>query len=178
MLQKDPPPGIAAFLEQDDMSLWRAEIIGPEPFENAVFTVRVQIPPRYPFEPPLCQFVGKMIPYHPNIDSSGRICLDTLKIQPFGSWSPAVSLPSLLLSLRSLLADPNPDDGLVAEISSQYKTNPDEWKAEAKRRTKVINTEMINVSHKRLTEQESVSSDHENNNHNFKRRKLSPEVGL
>lgn len=142
LLQSDPPPGIVAFLDDErDMSLWTAQIIGPEPFENGVFTVRIKIPPRYPFEPPVCQFVGTLIPYHPNIDSAGRICLDTLKLQPAGSWSPAVSLPSLLLSLRSLLSDPNPDDGLVAEISNLYKLNPDEWKAEARRRVCAANLE-------------------------------------
>ena len=142
LLQTDPPPGIVAFLDDEhDLSLWSAQIIGPEPFENGIFTVRIKIPPRYPFEPPTCQFVGKLIPYHPNIDPAGRICLDKLKSQPAGSWSPAVSLPSLLLSLRSLLSDPNPDDGLVADISNQYKLNPNEWKAEARRRVCAANKE-------------------------------------
>lgn len=46
-----------------------------------------------------------------------------------------MSLPSLLLSLRSLLAEPNPDDGLVPDISELYKRNPDRWRMEARRRT-------------------------------------------
>ena len=90
----------------------RAQITGPEgsPFEGGIFLLIVNITGRYPFEPPRCRFLTPL--YHPNIDNGGRICLDTLKSPPAGSWSPAVSLPSLLLSIRSLMAEPNPDDGL------------------------------------------------------------------
>jgi len=34
-----------------------------------------------------------------------RICLNTLKSPHTGSWSPAVSLPSLLLSVKSLIGE-------------------------------------------------------------------------
>jgi ubiquitin-conjugating enzyme E2 T len=132
----DPPPGIAAYTPNPaDMTIIRAQITGPEdsPFEKGVFLLLVNISGRYPFEPPRCRFVTPV--FHPNIDSGGRICLDTLKSPPGGSWSPAVSLPSLLLSIRSLLASPNPDDGLVPEISELYKRNPKKWEEEARSRT-------------------------------------------
>ncbi|KAL3799384.1 hypothetical protein ACHAWO_000630 [Cyclotella atomus] len=134
LLSTDPPPGIAAYVPNpSDMTSIRAQITGPEdsPFEKGVFLLLVNISGRYPFEPPRCRFVTPV--YHPNIDSGGRICLDTLKSPPGGSWSPAVSLPSLLLSIRSLLASPNPDDGLVPEISELYKRN--KWEEEARKRT-------------------------------------------
>ena len=136
LLSKDPPPGVAAYTPEPlDMTKIRAQITGPEgsPFEGGIFLLTVNIANRYPFEPPRCKFLTPL--YHPNIDSGGRICLDTLKSPPAGSWSPAVSLPSLLLSIRSLLAEPNPDDGLVPEISELYKRNPVEWVREAKKRT-------------------------------------------
>ena len=138
LLSKDPPPGIAAYPPNPaDMTQIRAQITGPEgsPFETGVFLLTVHITARYPFEPPRCRFLTPL--YHPNVDSHGRICLDTLKSPPAGSWSPAVSLPSLLLSIRSLMAEPNPDDGLVPEISELYKRNPTQWTKEAERRTKL-----------------------------------------
>lgn len=141
LLSRDPPPGIAAYLpdyssdSSSDMTKIRVQISGPEPFESGIFLLLVNITSRYPFEPPRCRFLTPI--YHPNIDSGGRICLDTLKSPPAGSWSPAVSLPSLLLSIRSLMAEPNPDDGLVPDISELYKRNPDRWREEARRRTAV-----------------------------------------
>jgi ubiquitin-conjugating enzyme E2 T len=138
LLSKDPPPGIAAYTPNPaDMTQIRAQITGPEgsPFETGVFLLTVHITARYPFEPPRCRFLTPL--YHPNVDSHGRICLDTLKSPPAGSWSPAVSMPSLLLSIRSLMAEPNPDDGLVPEISELYKRNPAQWTKEAERRTKL-----------------------------------------
>lgn len=54
--------------------------------------------------------------YHPNIDGEGRICLDTLNMPPKGAWRPSLSVATVLASVGLLLADPNPDDGLVTDI--------------------------------------------------------------
>lgn len=42
--------------------------------------------------------------YHMNISEHGGICIDILK----HNWSPALSLFKVILSLSSLLTDPNP----------------------------------------------------------------------
>jgi len=135
-LHKEPPPGVMAYPSYgDDMSKIRAGIEGPEgsPFEKGIFIVAIQITSRYPFEPPRCRFITPV--YHPNVDSKGRICLDTLKSPPAGSWNPAISLASLLLSLRLLMSEPNPEDGLEPSVSELYRRDPEQWQKEARLRT-------------------------------------------
>ena len=51
-------------------------------------------------------FITKI--YHPNIDTSGRICLDLLKMPPQGSWKPNLNISLILKSIGLLLAEPNP----------------------------------------------------------------------
>lgn len=64
-------------------------------------------------EPPKLRFITPV--YHPNIDAEGRICLDLLNPPPKGAWKPSLNIGTLLSSIALLLADPNPDDGLVTD---------------------------------------------------------------
>uniref|UniRef100_A0A8D0UGR8 Ubiquitin-conjugating enzyme E2 T n=1 Tax=Sus scrofa TaxID=9823 RepID=A0A8D0UGR8_PIG len=99
------------------------EILGGAntPYEKGVFKLEVNIPERYPFEPPQIRFLTPI--YHPNIDSAGRICLDVLKLPPKGAWRPSLNIAAVLTSVQQLMSEPNPDDPLMADISSEYKYN-------------------------------------------------------
>jgi len=122
--------------------------MGPSdsPFQGGVFFLSIHFPTDYPFKPPKVAFTTKI--YHPNINSNGSICLDILRSQ----WSPALtvskvrntlphelsftSVTQVLLSICSLLCDPNPDDPLVPEIARLYKTDKAKYAQLAKEWTK------------------------------------------
>lgn len=118
-LQKDPPVSCSAGPVGQDMFHWQATIMGPadSPYAGGLFSVNIHFPPDYPFKPPKVSFKTKV--YHPNINNNGSICLDILKEQ----WSPALTVSKVLLSICSLLTDPNPDDPLVPEIAHMYKND-------------------------------------------------------
>ncbi|ELK15834.1 ubiquitin-conjugating enzyme E2 T isoform X2 [Pteropus alecto] len=122
LLATEPPPGITCWQDthRDDL---RAQILGgaDTPYEKGVFKLEVVIPERYPFEPPQIRFLTPI--YHPNIDSAGRICLDILKLPPKGAWRPSLSIATVLTSIQLLMSEPNPDDPLVADVSSEFKYN-------------------------------------------------------
>ncbi|EDO05801.1 Ubiquitin-conjugating enzyme E2 D2 [Babesia bovis T2Bo] len=118
-LTKDPPTNCSAGPVGDDMFHWQATIMGPHNslYQNGVYFLNIHFPSDYPFKPPKVAFTTKV--YHPNINNNGAICLDILKDQ----WSPALTISKVLLSISSLLTDPNPDDPLVPEIAQLYKQN-------------------------------------------------------
>jgi ubiquitin-conjugating enzyme E2 D/E len=115
-LQKDCPENCSAGPRGDNLYLWDAMIMGPSdsPFAGGVFKLEIHFGVNYPFSAPKITFNTKI--YHPNISSSGAICLDILKDQ----WSPALTVAKILLSICSLLTDPNPKDPLVPDIANQY----------------------------------------------------------
>jgi len=110
------------------MYRWDGMIIGPadSPYTGGVFHLSIFFPVDYPFKAPNVSFTTKI--YHPNVNAAGLICLDILKT----NWSPALTISKVLLSICSLLTDPNPNDPLVPEIAHLYKTNKTEYESNAR----------------------------------------------
>ncbi|PIN10762.1 Ubiquitin-protein ligase [Handroanthus impetiginosus] len=128
LLLTDPPPGASFPSLSDDSSAPSLTSIdalfqGPEGtvYADGVFKIKIQIPERYPFQPPIVIFATPI--YHPNIDNGGRICLDILNLPPKGTWQPSLNISTVLTSIGLLLSEPNPDDGLMHEASREYKYN-------------------------------------------------------
>lgn len=100
-----------------DIMHWIGYIDGPQdtPYAGGRFHLMINFPLDYPFKPPEIQFITPI--YHPNISTEGEICMDILHSQ----WSPALSVRNLLISLCSLLADPNSEHGLNKDALRDYQ---------------------------------------------------------
>lgn len=113
------------------MKEWIVTLFGPKdsPYYGGNFTLEVTFPPNYPFEALKIKFLTPI--YHPNISSYGDICIDILK----DKWTAALTLAKTILSLSSLLVEPNPHDPLRGEAADLYLNDKDEYYRVAREQT-------------------------------------------
>ena len=123
--------GMSAMMNEDDPSKWTIYFFGPTEtlYEGGVFKLTLNFTDKYPYEPPTCRFITKI--FHPNINTSGSICLDILKT----NWIPSLSVAKLVMSIISLLTDPNPSSPLNGEAAQLYSNKRDEYNLKTKEYT-------------------------------------------
>jgi ubiquitin-conjugating enzyme E2 C len=125
-LMLNPTPGISAFPDSPESSLlaWTATISGPPdtPYNNLSFKLSFVFPTNYPYSPPVVLFKTPI--YHPNVDFSGRICLDIRKEK----WSAVLNVGAVLVSLQSLLGEPNNASPLNGQAAELWDSDPVEYK--------------------------------------------------
>ncbi|KAI0398082.1 ubiquitin-conjugating enzyme/RWD-like protein [Xylariaceae sp. FL0594] len=136
-LSTDPPDGISAGpVNEDDMFVWEALIEGPEgtPFEGGIFPAELKFPKDYPLSPPKMTFLGEI--FHPNVYTNGVVCISIL--HPPGDdpnqyehaserWSPIQSVEKILISVMSMLAEPNDESPANVEAAKMWRENRAEY---------------------------------------------------
>ena len=124
-LENDPDCGITITPNNpSDLTQLTGSFPAPPdtPFTGGTYHVSIALPPTYPFAPPNIKFTTPI--WHPNISSqTGAICLDTLGKK----WTPVLTLKTALISLRCLLAAPEPDDPQDAEVAGMMKSDREGW---------------------------------------------------
>lgn len=120
-LSRDPPPGIVAGpVAEGDLFAWECLLEGPTDtaYENGVFPARLTFPKDYPLSPPNLKFDPPIL--HPNVYVDGGVCISILHPpgedpnryeRPEERWSPVQSIEKILLSVVSMLAEPNVESG-------------------------------------------------------------------
>ncbi|EZG43334.1 putative ubiquitin-conjugating enzyme E2 [Gregarina niphandrodes] len=128
-LQVDPPPGVNAAPEGNDLTIWSAVIFGPEEtiWQGGTFRLSMAFPEDYPARPPVVRFITSI--FHPNVYQNGDICLDILQNQ----WTPIYDISGILTSIRSLLSDPNPQSPANSEAARLYVENRREYNRRVQR---------------------------------------------
>ena len=114
--------------ETNDIMHWYAHIMGPPetPFEHGDFKLEIKFNSEYPVKPPSVKFVSPI--FHPNVYRDGKICVDILQ----GEWSPAQNIRSILISIRSLLMDPNPNSPANRDAAKLFVNDFEEYSKRVK----------------------------------------------
>jgi len=127
----NPPEGIIAGpTNEENFFEWEAHIMGPEDtcFECGLFPAKITFPPDYPLSPPRMQFTCDL--FHPNIYPDGRVCISILHSpgeDPLGyelsaeRWSPVQSVEKILLSVVSMLAEPNDESSANVDAAKMWR---------------------------------------------------------
>ncbi|TWW80201.1 Ubiquitin-conjugating enzyme E2 G2 [Takifugu flavidus] len=115
-------------------------IRGPQDtcFEGGIFPAVLSFPSDYPLSPPKMRFTCEM--FHPNIYPDGRVCISILHApgdDPMGyessaeRWSPVQSVEKILLSVVSMLAEPNDESGANVDASKMWREDRDQFNKRA-----------------------------------------------
>ncbi len=59
--------------------VWRGVIKGRGKWKGKYYRITIRLPREYPYRPPIVRRETPMVPEHPNIFPSGKVCLNILK---------------------------------------------------------------------------------------------------
>ncbi|KAJ9062977.1 ubiquitin conjugating enzyme Ubc7/UbcP3 [Entomophthora muscae] len=136
-LTLNAPEGITAGpISEDNFFEWEALIAGPDdtPFEGGLFSATLSFPKDYPLSPPKMKFTCPM--FHPNVYANGEVCISILHApgedpnmyeSSSERWSPVQSVEKILLSVVSMLAEPNDESGANIDACKVWRNNREEY---------------------------------------------------
>ncbi|XP_077390463.1 cell division cycle 34 homolog a isoform X1 [Festucalex cinctus] len=130
-LQDEPMEGFKITLvNESDMYNWEVAIFGPPNthYEGGYFKALLKFPVDYPYSPPSFRFLTNM--WHPNIYENGEVCISILHPPvddphsgelPSERWNPTQNVRTILLSVISLLNEPNTFSPANVDASVMYR---------------------------------------------------------
>lgn len=142
-LNKNPVEGFSAgLIDDDDIFRWEVMIIGPPDtlFEGGFFKCHLLFPKEYPLKPPELRILTEI--WHPNIDKNGKVCISILH-EPgddrYGyekaseRWLPIHTVETILISVISMLADPNDESPANVDAAKEWREAYPEFKKKVAR---------------------------------------------
>lgn len=91
------------------------------PYQGGFFKIRLKLEQEFPSVPPKGFFLTKI--FHPNVSEKGEICVNTLK----KDWNPDMGIKHLLITIKCLLINPNPESALNEEAGRLLLENYDDY---------------------------------------------------
>eukprot|EP00931_Biecheleriopsis_adriatica_P007948 TRINITY_DN109189_c0_g1_i1.p1 TRINITY_DN109189_c0_g1~~TRINITY_DN109189_c0_g1_i1.p1 ORF type:complete len:191 (-),score=51.17 TRINITY_DN109189_c0_g1_i1:96-596(-) len=146
-LMKDEESGFSVGLEDDsDFFKWRVVFEGPPDslYEGGIFSAVLTFPADFPNNPPEMRFETQM--FHPNIYPDGKVCISILHApgtDPRNEqetaderWRPILGVHSILISVISMLLDPNLESPANIDAAVNMKNDLDGWKKKVRQLTR------------------------------------------
>ncbi|XP_052868841.1 ubiquitin-conjugating enzyme E2 R2 [Anopheles bellator] len=130
-LQEEPVEGFRVkLLNEDNLFEWEVAIFGPPDtlYQGGYFKAHMKFPPDYPYSPPSIRFLTKV--WHPNVYENGDLCISILHPPvddpqsgelPCERWNPTQNVRTILLSVISLLNEPNTYSPANVDASVMYR---------------------------------------------------------
>eukprot|EP01147_Barroeca_monosierra_P004159 gene4159-6511_t len=128
-LQKTPVDGTLLAFDEENLLCWKVALFGPPdtPYAGGYFKAQLDFPETYPFNPPRMRFTSRI--WHPNVFPNGSICISILHPpgtdelsgeRPEERWNPTQSIRTILLSVISLLNEPNTNSPANVDANVSY----------------------------------------------------------
>ena len=146
LLTSSPPEGITAGpISESNLLVWEALIAGPEgtPYAGGIFPASLTFPPDYPLSPPVMKFLCDV--WHPNVYPNGTVCISILHApgedpnhyeQASERWSPIQSTEKILISVMSMLAEPNDESPANVEAAVMWRERRAEFEKVVRERVR------------------------------------------
>ena len=138
-LMKNNDLGVSVgLIDDNDFYNWSVVFTGPEDtiFEGGYFKAILTFPQDFPQNPPEMKFITEM--WHPNIYKDGKVCISILHspgVDQFNEqekaderWRPSLGVEQIIISVISMLTDPNCDSPANIDASIMFKNKPEEYK--------------------------------------------------
>jgi len=136
-LKDDPVEGFLCVPYEDNFFHWSVYIEGPRDtiFEGGIFELEMDFPKDYPMMPPSLNFVSEF--WHPNVYPDGKVCISILHPPgedemsnelPGERWMPSQTVTTIILSVISMLGDPNFSSPANVDASVEWRKKFSEYK--------------------------------------------------
>ncbi|KAI9892725.1 MAG: Ubiquitin-conjugating enzyme E2 15 [Vezdaea aestivalis] len=136
-------PGISVGLVSDNVYEWEVMLMLSEDirfYGGGFFRALLTFPPEYPHKPPKMKFETSI--FHPNIYANGEVCISILhppEDDKYGyesaaeRWSPVQTPETILVSVISMLSDPNDESAANVDAARMWRDDVPEFKKRARK---------------------------------------------
>jgi len=143
-LQKNSDGFSVGLVDDKNLYEWQVIVEGPTDtlYEGGYFQANLKFPPEFPSKPPTMIFTTPGF-WHPNVYKDGKVCISILheaKEDAFNQresidekWRPILSIEAVIVSVMSMLSEPNFGSPANIDASVMWKKEPEVYKKKIRR---------------------------------------------